>query len=122
MNVVIPRRVRRTHSEAFKQSVVAACREPGVSVAGVALANELNANQVHRWMRERGIAPPSRRMSGSAALNALAEPGFVPVQVAPAVEARVIRLEAQRGNARVKLEWPIQAADACGTWLREWLA
>jgi transposase-like protein len=38
MDVVIPRRVRRTHSEAFKQSVVAACREPGVSVAGVALA------------------------------------------------------------------------------------
>jgi len=52
----------------------------------------------------------------------LAEPGFVPVQVAPAIEAPVIRLEAQRGNARVKLEWPVQAADACGAWLREWLA
>lgn len=41
MDVVIPHRVRRTHSEAFKQSVVTACREPGVSVAGVALANGL---------------------------------------------------------------------------------
>ena len=122
MDVVIPRRTRRTHSEAFKQSVISACLEPGVSVAGVALANELNANQVHRWMRERGIAPPSRRMSGSAELTALADPGFVSVQVAPAVEAPVIRLEAQRGNARVKLEWPLQAAEACGAWLREWLA
>ena len=122
MDVVIPRRVRRTHSEAFKQSVVSACREPGVSVAGVALANGLNANQVHRWMRERGIAPPSRRMSGGAALTALPDPGFVPVQIAPAVEAPVIRVEAQRGNARVKLEWPLQAADACGAWLRERLA
>ncbi|ENO78438.1 MULTISPECIES: transposase [Thauera] len=49
MDLVIPRRARRTHGEAFKRSVVAACREPGVSVAGVALANGLNANQVHRW-------------------------------------------------------------------------
>ena len=40
----------------------------------------------------------------------------------PTLIQRVIRLEAQRGNARVKLEWPIQAADACGAWLREWLA
>jgi len=122
MDVVIPRRVRRTHSEAFKQSVVSACREPGVSVAGVALANGLNANQVHRWMRERGIAPPSRRRPVCAERTALAESGFVPVQIAPAVEAPVIRVEAQRGNARVKLEWPLQAADACGAWLREWLA
>nr|HNH62472.1 transposase [Thauera aminoaromatica] len=52
MDVDIPRRSRRTHSEAFKQSVVSACREPGVSVAGLALANGLNANRVHRWMRE----------------------------------------------------------------------
>ena len=122
MDVVIPRRGRRTHSEAFKRSVVSACCEPGVSVAGIALANGLNANQVHRWMRERGIEPPSRRKADSAALTALAEPGFVPVQIAPAVEAPVIRVEAQRGNARVKLEWPLQAADACGAWLREWLA
>ncbi|MBS0553457.1 MAG: transposase [Proteobacteria bacterium] len=120
--MVIPRRGRRTHSEAFKRSVISACHEPGVSVAGVALANGLNANQVHRWMRERGIQPPSRRKLGSAELATLAEPGFVPVQVAPAVEAPVIRVEAQRGNARVKVEWPLQAAEACGAWLREWLA
>ena len=87
MDVVIPRRTRRTHSEAFKRSVVSACREPGVSVAGIALANGLNANQVHRWMRERGIEPPSRRMSGGAALTALADASFVPVQVASPVEA-----------------------------------
>ena len=122
MDVVIPRRARRTHSEAFKQSVVSACREPGVSVAGVALANGLNANQVHRWMRERGIVPPSRRKPICAERTVLAESGFVPVQIAHAAEVPVIRVEAQRGNARVKVEWPLQAADACGAWLREWLA
>lgn len=44
MDVVIPRRSRRTPSEAFKQSGDSACSESGVSVAGVALANGLNAN------------------------------------------------------------------------------
>lgn len=120
MDIVIPRRGRRTHSEAFKQSVISACREPGVSVAGVALANGLNANQVHRWMRERGIEPPSRRTPDAVQIAQRIEAGFVPVQVAPTAEP-MIRLEAQRGIARVKLEWPIQAADACGAWLREWL-
>lgn len=120
MDVVIPRRGRRTHSESFKRSVIAACREPGVSVAGVALANGLNANQVHRWMRERGIDPPSRRTRNAVEIGERVGQGFVPVQISAAVEP-VIRLEAQRGNARVKLEWPIEAAEACGAWLREWL-
>lgn len=122
MDVVIPRRARRTHGEAFKRSVIAACREPSVSVAGVALADVLNANQVHRWMRERGTGPPSRRKPGGAERTTLSQPSFVPVQVAPTVAAPVIHLEVQRGNAHVKVEWPLQAADACGAWLREWLA
>lgn len=37
-----------------------ACCEPGGSIAGIAMANGINANQVHRWMRKRGIEPPMR--------------------------------------------------------------
>jgi transposase len=58
MIVTPPRRTRRTHSEEFKRSLIDACGEPGVSVAGMALANGINANQLRRWMRERGIEPP----------------------------------------------------------------
>lgn len=122
MDVVIPRRTRRAHSEAFKQSVISACSEPGVSVAGVALANGLNANQVRRWMRERGVEPPSRQRSEAITVNG-ATAGFVPFALAPAAEpVPVIRLEVERGAARVKLEWPVEAAAACGVWLREWLS
>lgn len=123
MDVVIPRRRRRTHSEAFKQSVISACSVPGVSVAGVALANGLNANQVRRWLRERGVEPPSRRAREAVSLPPSAEARFVPVALAPGAEPRpVIRLDVQCGEARLKLEWPIEAADACGAWLRQWLA
>lgn len=124
MDVVIPRRTRRTHSEAFKQSVISACSETGVSVAGVALANGLNANQVRRWMRERGVEPPSRRRCEAVTVSGAAA-GFVPVALTPAPEpvpVPVIRLDVQRGAARVMIEWPVEAAGACGAWLRDWLA
>ncbi|MEW8084841.1 MAG: transposase [Candidatus Thiodiazotropha endolucinida] len=42
---------RRRFSKTFKAKIVAACHQPGASVAGVALANGLNANLVHRWRR-----------------------------------------------------------------------
>lgn len=62
MEVKKHNRRSRTHSEGFKQAVIAACCEAGASMAGIALANELNENQVRRWMRERGIEPPSHNL------------------------------------------------------------
>ena len=55
MTLTPPRRTRRPHSEAFKQSLIEACGEPGASVAGVALANGINANQLRRW--SNGVDP-----------------------------------------------------------------
>ncbi|WP_323001611.1 hypothetical protein [Denitromonas sp.] len=83
----------------------------------------MNANQVRRWLRERGIEPPSRRAREAVSLAPSAAARFVPLALAPAAEpAPVIRLDVQRGEARLKLEWPIEVADACGAWLRQWLA
>ena len=42
-------RRRRFHSPQFKAEVVGACR-PGVSIAGVALDNGINANLLRRWV------------------------------------------------------------------------
>jgi transposase len=39
---------RRRHSLEFKERVLAACAEPGASVAAVARLFELNDNLVHR--------------------------------------------------------------------------
>ena len=60
MEIQKPIRRRRYHREEFKQAVIAACCEPGASVAGIAMANGVNANQVRRWMRERGISAPTQ--------------------------------------------------------------
>ena len=49
---VMGRRRRRTHSDEFKATVVAACLQPGVSNAAVGLAHGINANLARRWVRE----------------------------------------------------------------------
>jgi transposase len=118
MEIAKPHRQKRQHSEEFRQAVVQACGEPGASLAGVALANGVNANLVRKWMAKRGVVPvgkSSRREERPAAI-----PEFVPVRVAPA-STPDIRIELCRGNTTVRIEWPAQAAGECGAWLREWL-
>src|SRR5262245_58073587 len=46
------RRRRRLHSDEFKADAVAACTQPGVSMAAVALTRGINANLLRRWVRE----------------------------------------------------------------------
>ncbi len=123
MEIEKPSRRRRNHTEEFKQAVIAACCEAGASVAGIALANSVNANQVRRWMRERGIEPPSRSVPARLISPARGtEPDFVPVAI-PSVVSNIpdIRIEVRRGNTTVMIEWPGKAASDCAVWLREWL-
>ena len=111
-------RRRRTHTESFKQAVINACQVPGTSVAGVALTHGVNANQVRRWLRERGVALPSRL----PAAKVDAAPAFVPVAMPPArSEAGPIVIEVRRGTTAIHVEWPLQAAGDCAVWLRDWL-
>lgn len=117
MEIQKPSRRRRHHPEEFKLAVIEACCEPGASVAGIAMANSVNANQVRRWMRERGIEVPRRRM-----LMPAAAPEFVQLPLAPAAPAaRDIRIEIRRGNTAIKVDWPVQSSGDCAAWLRDWL-
>ena len=123
MEIQKPGRRRRHHPEEFKQAVIEACCEPGASVAGIAMANGVNANQLRRWMRERGVEPPTRR-EPIPVLEAAPEPAsaFVQLPIAPAMATLgEIRIEIRRGNTAIKVEWPVQASGDCATWLRDWL-
>jgi transposase len=121
MEIQKPGRRRRHHPEDFKLAVIEACCEPGASVAGIAMANSVNANQVRRWMRERGIEPPTRRIATPVLDTASAiAPAFVQLPMPPAA-AGDIRIEVRRGNTAIKIEWPVQASGDCAAWLRDWL-
>ena len=43
---------RRRYAKAFKADIVAQCQMAGASVARIARSHDLNANMVHRWIRE----------------------------------------------------------------------
>jgi len=62
MEIQKPSRGWQHHPEEFKQAAIEAYCEPGASVAGIALANGVNAIQVRRWMREHGVEPLTRRI------------------------------------------------------------
>jgi transposase len=92
------------------------CRQSGASVAGVALSHGINANIVHRWLREpaqSALVPHPQ--------------AFVPVTLddaAPGPSAQAvpdIRVEVRRANTTIVVRWPLQGGTACAAWLREWL-
>ncbi len=120
------RRRRRTHSPEFKAKVVAACRQSGVSMAAVALANQLNANLLRRWVvtQERAQAANGTDAISAAPAGLIApDAAFVPVEIERpcAAAAQQITIELRRGATVVKVDWPLVAAVDCAVWLRELL-
>jgi transposase len=120
------RRRRRTHSAEFKAKVVSACRQPGVSMAAVALANRLNANLLRRWVVTEEQTPPVRPMeTAHAALPRSTEEDrkFIPIPLERSTVAisQEITIELRRGATVVKVGWPLAAAAECAGWLRELL-
>ena len=111
---------RRFYSPELKAEVMRECRQSGASVAGVALAHGINANIVHRWLRESGRSAP---------LTEAPAPAFVPITLeesAPSVPCappakQDIHIQTERRAGSVTVSWLLEASASCAAWLREWL-
>lgn len=75
----------RKHSAELRAEVVRACHQPGASVAAIELRNGLNANLVHRWLREDDRSLDAGVGNRAAAIT---RPGaeFIPVQLRQSFE------------------------------------
>ncbi len=103
---------------------MAACRNPGVSLAAIALDNGLNANLLRRW-----VVAEEQAQGAKVAAPVIASPGparvenraFIPIQVesSAVTPTREITIELRRGATLVKVGWPLVAAGDCAAWLRE---
>ena len=115
-------RTHRTYTAQFKAELVAACGQPGVSIAALAGQHAMNVNVLHRWLKEH-------RRSGRhqlAAHSPAAAPGtasplaaFIPLQLpAPAQqpETREIKVELRRGALSMVVTWPVSAAAELASW------
>ena len=70
-------RGRHTYLPEFKHWIVAQALQPGMSLAGLAMSNQVNANQLRRWVQLHG---KPRAVSAAAAT-------LLPVMIAAATEA-----------------------------------
>lgn len=115
---------RRRHSKELKAVVLAACSEPGSSVAAVAQLHGLNANLVHKWRRgSHDGATPNTPPAAGASVTELKPSVFVPLQIParPSAAPADIRIELRRGSTTINVSWPIDAASYCASWMRELL-
>ena len=48
-------RKRRVYSAQFKAELIAACQQPGASIAATAREHGMNANVLHRWLKEHRL-------------------------------------------------------------------
>ena len=115
-------RTRRRHSPEFKAQAIAACLQPGVSIAAVALANQLNANFLRSWVkahRDQQQASIPAHIRGEPASRPA--PTLVPValQTADAEPADAIQIEIRRQQTVFQIAWPASQASACAQWLRD---
>ena len=112
------RRHRRAHSAEFKAEAVAACRQPGMSIAAAAMVRSVNANLLRRWVIEAERAEELRR-SAVKALPAPSEAFVALPMPTKTVEKAAIRIEVRRGTLTVSVHWPSSAMHECAIWLRE---
>ena len=113
---------RRWHSKEFKQSAVAACRAPGVSLASVALERRINANLLRRWVKTAEAKAAAASIVQTVAADAA--PTFIPVRVTRPVKRdgeAPIRIKVRKGSTQIVVEWPMTNPAACVGWLRDLL-
>lgn len=97
------KRSRRSHSAEFRRRVIAEASVVGASVAGVALANGLNANLLRKWIKASG------RTGVVPVVRAVAEQAMIPVV---AIEKATgasgeVRLDIRRGGLNIQMAWPL---------------
>ena len=115
--------IRRTHSPEFKARVLAACRQPGASIAAVALAHGINANVLRKWLVGIGMKRSSQHLPAEAQ-SRIAPVQFLPVGLSPngpehaaGAITRDIRLDLDLGAVQIKLHCPRGSAPSAAALL-----
>ena len=101
---------------------MAACSASGASIAAVASANGMNANVLHRWLKESSQSrPPINIGADATAVDITAQhvPSFIalPLLTKPAEPVeREIKVEVRKGGLVMTVTWPMSAASEFACW------
>ena len=116
------RRTHRTYTREFKAELVAACQVPGTSIAAMAGAHAMNANVLHRWLKEHARSgchgsSGSRNANRSSVALQSQLAAFIPVQL-PASQPveQPIKVEIRKGTLTMSITWPGSASADFASW------
>lgn len=119
-------RTHRTYPGQFKAELVAACQQPGASIAAIARQHGMNANVLHRWLKEHERSGCHQRVvSNSTGASLTPSPTSAPAFIAlklpntrqePA--ACDIKVELRKGAVSMIITWPSSAAGDLAQWTR----
>jgi len=119
MQIKPRRKPRVNYSVEFKAQIVAQCLLPHVSIASIARTHNLNANVLHRWVREheKSTALPTLGIpiSRPAAPTFIEiDPPLVTVQRSGAVtDGSKLILSLRKSDLSVDIEWPVSHTYEC---------
>ena len=110
-------RPRRTFTTEFKQYLVELCQQPDTSVAKVAMQHQINANLLHKWIRQS----KSKSLTLEQASHQQAD--FLPIVINPASRTEEpelslaihhsvanIRIPLRHSDQMIEIDWPVQSA------------
>lgn len=109
-------RTHRTYSREFKAEMVSACLRPGASVAALALSHGMNANVVHRWLKEHartGCHQLKGLETSPTVTPSVAPVAFVQLPLPAAAaepERQSIEVELRKGALTLRVTWPASLA------------
>ena len=106
---------RRRFDAQAKRELIEACLQPGVSVAGLALAHGVNANLLRKWISRHQHGSGHRRLT--SAVVAKAPAAFIPVVASGVAERIECRLRATLRNG-VEVDFGVAGKDELPTLLQ----
>ena len=114
---------RRTFTAEFKHQLIQQCQQPDTSVTKVAMQHQINANLLHKWIRQ------SRSMVPSLTISSIPQTDFLPVILHPTPvkqEAPPPPVPERKATAHIRIplhdeqcsvkdqmieiEWPVESA------------
>jgi transposase len=104
LGVRVNRTGRRTYTAEYKRRLVQECDQPGVSVAGVALAHGINANLVRRWIVRQRRVLSGKVAESPAMLLPVSVQRVSPADEAPADDGMSPTTKPRRVGSAIEIE------------------
>ena len=106
---------RRRYTRAFKLQVLAEARQPGESLAAVAVRHGLNPNMVHKWRKTLQRPEQNEFLRLPAPTT-----GTQTASTAPSCAGQhdTIRMEVPTPQGQLVVHWPVRQLPESIAWLR----